>query len=104
MKLSFVQFSLICYKFCILSKTESKCIYHHFGRDHESSSFRKLARIKWICRETCDFFCDKIKVEQFHVLLRKQVLGVRKTTSNIKVLAEPGRLLFKIYIETQMFK
>ena len=55
------------------------------------------------CRETCDFFCDKIKVEQFHVLLRKQVLGVRKTT-NIKVLAELGRRLFKIYIETQVFK
>ena len=30
-------------------------------RDHESSSFCKLARNKWICRETCDFFRDKIK-------------------------------------------
>ena len=36
--------------------------------------------------------------------LRKQALGVRKATSNIKVLAELGRLPFKIYIETQMFK
>ena len=31
-------------------------IYYHFRRDHESSSFQKLARNKWICRETFDFF------------------------------------------------
>ena len=30
--------------------------------------------------------------------------GVRKTTSNIQVLAELGSLLFKTYIETEMFK
>ena len=50
---------IICYEFCILSKTEYKSIYYHFRRDHESSSFRKLARNKWICRETCDFFRDQ---------------------------------------------
>ena len=55
-RLSFVQFSLLCCVFSILSKTECKSIYYHFRRDHESSSFRKLARNKWICRETCDFF------------------------------------------------
>ena len=55
-KLSFIQFSLLCYEFCILSKTEYKSIYYHFRRDHESSSFRKIARNKWICRETCDFY------------------------------------------------
>ena len=33
-------------------------IYYHFRRDHESNSFQKLARYKWICRETCDFFRD----------------------------------------------
>ena len=55
-QLSFVQFSLLCYEFCILSKTECKSIYYHFRPDHQSSSFRKLARDKWICRETCDFF------------------------------------------------
>ena len=38
------------------------------------------------------------------MLLCNQVLGVRKTTSNIQALAELGRLPFKIYIETQMFK
>ena len=32
-KLSFVQFSLLCYEFCILSKTECKSIYYHFRRD-----------------------------------------------------------------------
>ena len=58
-QLSFVQFSLLCYEFCILSKTECKSIYYHFRHDHESSSFQKLARNKWICRETCDFFRDQ---------------------------------------------
>ena len=58
-QLSFVQFSLLCYEFCILSKTECKSIYCHFRRDHESSSFRKLVRNKWICRETFDFFSDQ---------------------------------------------
>ena len=47
---------------------------------------------------------SKIEVEQFHVSLYKQVLGVSETTSNTKVLAELGRLPFKIYIETQIFK
>ena len=46
---SFVQFSLLCKEFCILSKTECKIIYYHFRRDHESISFQKLARNKWIC-------------------------------------------------------
>ena len=57
-KLSFVQFSLFCYEFCILSKIECESIYYHFRRDHESS-FPKLAKNKWICRETCDFFRDQ---------------------------------------------
>ena len=55
-QLLFSQFSLLCYEFCILSKTECKSIYYHFKRDHETRSFRKLARNKWICRVTCDFF------------------------------------------------
>ena len=55
-QLSFVQFSLLCYEFCVLSKTECKSIYYHFRRDHESSSFRKPARNKWICLEAFDFF------------------------------------------------
>ena len=58
-QLSFVHFSLLLYEFCILSKTECKSIYYHFRRDHASSSFRKLVRNKWICRETCDFFRDQ---------------------------------------------
>ena len=40
-------------------KNRIKSIYYHFRRDHESSSFRKLARNKSICRETCDFFSDQ---------------------------------------------
>ena len=36
--------------------------------------------------------------------LCKQVLRVRKTTSNIKVLVKLSTLVFKTYIETQMFK
>ena len=64
-QLSFVQFSLLCYKFCILSKAECKSIYYHFRHDPESSSFRKLARSKWICRETWDFFfCDQFTLKK----------------------------------------
>ena len=51
-QLSFVHFSLLCYEFCIMSKKECKSIYYHFRRDHESSSFRKLARNKSVCRKT----------------------------------------------------
>ena len=58
-QLSFVQFSLLCYEFCILSKAECKSIYYHLKRDHESSSIQKLARNKWICQETCDFFYEE---------------------------------------------
>ena len=47
---------------------------------------------------------SKIKVKQFHVSLCKQIIGVTKTTSNKNVLAELCRFLFKIHIETQMFK
>ena len=47
----------ICFEFYILSKTECKSIHYCFRRDHESSSFRKLARNKMVfCQETCDFF------------------------------------------------
>ena len=42
--------------FVFYQKKECKSIYYHFRRDHESSSFRKLAKNRWICRETCDFF------------------------------------------------
>ena len=55
-QLSIVQFSLLCQEFCVLSKTECKDIHHQFRRDHESSSFRKLARNKCICGETFDIF------------------------------------------------
>ena len=48
-QLPFVQFSLLCYKFCISSKTERKSIYYHFSHDYKSSGFRKLARNKWTC-------------------------------------------------------
>ena len=60
MQLPLVQFSLLCYEFCILSKTEYKRTYYHFRRDHESSSFQKLAKNKWKGQETCDFFCDQV--------------------------------------------
>ena len=58
-QLSFVQFSSLCCEFCILSKAECKSIYYHLKRDHESSSIQKLARNKWICQETCDFFYEE---------------------------------------------
>ena len=36
--------------------------------------------------------------------MRKQILGVKRTTNSMKVLAELGRIPFKIDIETTMFK
>ena len=68
-QLSFAQFSLLCYEFCILSKTECKSVYYHFRRDHEFSSFEKVARNKWICRETCDFFHD----QDFNILCYNEI-------------------------------
>ena len=55
-QLSFVQFSLLCYKFCISSKTECKTIYYHFRRDHESSSFPKLTRKIGFVKKLVIFF------------------------------------------------
>ena len=52
-------------------------------------------------------FCNKkskSKVEQLHLALRKQVLGVRKATSNVQALTVLDRFPFKVYIATQMFK
>ena len=74
MQLSFVQFSL-CYELCSLSKTECKGIYHHFRRDHESSSFRKLSGSKWICRETSDFF---FVISNYSAVKRKMVEKLQK--------------------------
>ena len=58
--MSFVQFSLICSKFRILSKTECKSIYYHFRRDHASSSFEKPVRRECISQKTQDFFSSLI--------------------------------------------
>ena len=87
-QLLFVQFSLLCYEFCILSKTECKSIYYHFRRDHESSSFRKLARNKWICWEIFDFFLKKARLER--------VLRKKWEWENVKDLPVINVLLRKI--------
>ena len=44
------------------------------------------------------------KIEKFHLLFCKQILGVKNNTSNSKVLGELGRFPFGIKIETQLFK
>ena len=44
------------------------------------------------------------KIEQFHISMCKQILGVKKIANNIKVLSELGRTPVKIDIETKMFK
>ena len=63
-QLSFVQFLLSCYEFCILSKTELR----EFRLDYESSSFQKLGRNKWICRQTFDFFTSLAINSMFNFL------------------------------------
>ena len=44
------------------------------------------------------------KIEKFYFSLYKQILGVKKNTSNAKVLGELGRFPFRISTETQLFK
>ena len=77
----FFQFSLLRHEFCILSKTECKSIYYHFRRDHESSSFRKLARNKWICREIYDFFRDQSTLLAINSLLMISLTSVNTVCS-----------------------
>ena len=47
---------------------------------------------------------DLSKIEKFHFSLCKQILGVKKNTSNSEVLGELGWFPFRIIIETQLFK
>ena len=44
------------------------------------------------------------KIQQFHMSMCKQILGVKKFTINIKVLSGLGRKPLKIDIEAIMFK
>ena len=67
--------------------------------------------VKPIILYACESWGDSLKkgvfsnkIEQFHISMCKQVMGVCKFTSNIKVLAELGRMPLKIDIETKMFK
>ena len=96
-QLPFDQFSLLCYEFCILSKTEWKNI---FRRDHESSSFRKLAKNKWICRATWFFmFIIAMKLDLSIIILEPiQVLSLlitRKPSSNSANVTGNENLIFK---------
>ena len=85
-QLSFVQFSLSCYEFCILSKTKRMSIYYHFTRDYKTSSFQKLARNKWICRETCvSFFMIKlggIKIKKQNFFQYKRPISIDNIDNN----------------------
>ena len=49
-----------------------------------------------------EIFANKIK--QFHMLMWKQILGVKKFTNNIEVLLKLWRTPLKIDIKTKMFK
>ena len=48
--------------------------------------------------------CFANKIEKFYVSIYKQILGVKKNVSSMKILAELGRTPLKINIEIQMFK
>ena len=56
----------------------------------------------WGDSQKKDIFANKI--EQFHMSMCKQIIGVYKSTNNIKVLSELGRTPLKIDIQTKMFK
>ena len=96
-QLSFAQFSLLCYEFCILSKTECKSIYYHFRRDHESSSFRKLARNKWICRETCGVFFVINKVTHVNIFFIRMKKQGNQSVCIILLLNKIPRKHFKMF-------
>ena len=59
-QLLLVQFSILCYKFCILAKPACMSIWYNFGRDHGSSGFRKPVVNKWIFRKNCGCFLKQI--------------------------------------------
>ena len=99
-QLSFVQSLLLCYEFCISSKTECKSIYYHFRHDQKNSSFRKLARNKWICQETCEFFFrDQLR----HLSWRKRPPNEDKKSNKRQCLrSENERRNFKSNVFTAM--
>ena len=66
-QLSFIQFSLLCCEFCILSKTESKSIYYHFRRDHESNP-----EMNGFVKKLMTFFVINLLIS------RPQIFGVSK--------------------------
>ena len=49
-----------------------------------------------------DYFANKF--EKFYVSIYKQILGVKKNVSSMKISAELGRTPLKINIEILMFK
>ena len=67
--------------------------------------------VKPVILYACECWGDSIKkeiftnkIEQFHMSMCKQILGVKKFTNSTKVLSELGRPPLKIDIETKMFK
>ena len=48
--------------------------------------------------------CFANKIEKFYASIYKQLLGVKKNVSSMKILAELGSAPLKINIEIQMFK
>ena len=80
--------------FVFYQKTECKSIYYHFRHGHESSSFRKLARNKWICREICDFFSILKPIRVFNFSSYFDKLGMLCLSKLIKVL----RLVFSSWL------
>ena len=87
----------------MLSKSKEKII----------GTYLKLvdSLVKPVILYACECWGDSMKkeifgnkIEQFHMSMCKQILGVKKFTSNIKVLSELGRTPLKIDIETKMFK
>ena len=87
----------------MLSKSKEKTV----------STYFKLidSLVKPVILYACECWGDSLKkdvfankIEQFHMSMCKQILGVYKSTNNIKVLSEIGRTPLRIDIETKMFK
>ena len=85
----------------------------HKSKEKTIEVYLKLidSLVKAIILYACECWGDSLKkdcfankIEKFYVSIYKQILGVKKNVSSMKILAELRRTPLKINIEIQMFK
>ena len=76
----------------VLTKAECKSVYYHFRRDHERTSFRKLARNKWMSRNLWFFLWSEWYllllifklIQKWKINFGSQFRNIFRTLSNIQ--------------------